>query len=197
MRGIGFQPVMLRQAGSLSHFRSESAPVIQFNCPNCNRLLETPDGTSGAKFACPICGQRMEVPTPRPGGKTLLGTLPDDDPATPLSTAPLIPYSPREEPVYDEPRRERVRRGRDDYDDDFEERGRGRRRSRRSRIERRDGFECPFCGSDEFPRVKNEVSTAGWVVFIILILFCTPLCWIGILITEEKRLCRDCGMKLG
>ena len=80
--------------------------MIQFNCSNCKRLLETPDGTTGAKFACPVCAQRLEVPPPA-AGKTMMGTLSEERPPTPLTTEPLVPYAQFEEPtVYEEPRRE-------------------------------------------------------------------------------------------
>src|SRR5262249_16614044 len=74
------------------------------------------------------------------------------------------------------------RRRRDDYDDDED------------RISlRRGGFRCPYCRSTERPYVSSQISPAGWVVFVIMILFCLPLCFIGLLMTEETRTCADCG----
>ena len=58
-------------------------------------------------------------------------------------------------------------------------------------------FSCPYCHTDSIPRVERRVSTAGWVVLVILVFFCLPLFWIGLLIREDQRLCRVCGMKLG
>lgn len=81
-------------------------------------------------------------------------------------------------------------RDRDRYDDD--DRGYDRRRSRVRR-----GFRCPYCGSDETPFLRSQISGAGWAVFVIMIFLCFPLCFIGLLITEEYRVCRDCGVRLG
>ena len=91
----------------------------------------------------------------------------------------------------DEDRRPRRRSSRrdDDDDDDY----RPRRRSRGQ------SFHCPYCDSERTPVVKKETSQVGWIVFFVLlcsVAFCW-LCWVGFFITEDKRMCRDCGMKLG
>ena len=58
-------------------------------------------------------------------------------------------------------------------------------------------FRCPFCGSSEAAVTQRKVSTTGWVVFALLLLFCLPLCFLGLLITEEKLQCGTCRMELG
>lgn len=162
--------------------------MIQFHCPVCNRLLETADGTTGAKFACPVCNQRIEVPAPRPdAGKTVLGKLPDSGtpaPEPPIPTLrPLIFDASRRDPPVDlddrcdrsrrdddrgddEGRRHRRRRDDDDhhdrrnYDDD-NDRGRRRRRSA--------DFFCPYCDSTELPREEEQISQEGWILFTVLL----------------------------
>lgn len=58
-------------------------------------------------------------------------------------------------------------------------------------------FRCPFCGSTLQPVSRSKVSNAGWILFVVLLLFlCLPLCWIGLLIREENRYCSQCGMRL-
>lgn len=47
--------------------------AIQFNCPKCGHLLQTPDGTEGKKARCPSCSEIVEVPAVRAGS-----SLPDD-----------------------------------------------------------------------------------------------------------------------
>jgi hypothetical protein len=79
----------------------------------------------------------------------------------------------------------RLRDEEDDRDDYADER-------RPARRERR----CPECGSREAPFVRQKVSSAGWAVFAVLLLFCFPLCWVGLLITEGQRECYDCGARL-
>ena len=88
------------------------------------------------------------------------------------------------EQVQDAPRR-RPPRDRDEDDCDDEP------------PRRRRGFRCPYCGTDEPPRARQRVSVAGWVVFAVLLLFCFPLCLIGLFITEEEKVCWGCGLRLG
>ena len=78
------------------------------------------------------------------------------------------------------------RRSEDDDDDDDDDRRPARR-----------GFRCPYCGSRDLPFVQSRVSTAGWITLVVMVLFCLPLFWIGLLIKEEYRECGECGMKLG
>jgi len=59
------------------------------------------------------------------------------------------------------------------------------------------GFECPFCHSRNPPIVHSKVSTAGWVIFVLLLLSCFPLCIIGLMMKEQFRVCESCGIKLG
>jgi DNA-directed RNA polymerase subunit RPC12/RpoP len=61
----------------------------------------------------------------------------------------------------------------------------------------RRGFRCPYCGSREVPVTRSKISAAGWVTFVVLLLFCLPLFWIGLLIKEEYRECYECGMRIG
>lgn len=37
---------------------------IEFRCPECMKLLRTPDGTGGQRAVCPECGRVMTVPDP-------------------------------------------------------------------------------------------------------------------------------------
>lgn len=59
------------------------------------------------------------------------------------------------------------------------------------------GFRCPYCQSAYPPMVMQRISAGGWVVFAVMILFCLPLFWIGLLMKEDYRVCTSCGMKLG
>ncbi len=56
---------------------------------------------------------------------------------------------------------------------------------------------CPFCQYQGPPRMEKKISTAGWVVFGVLLWFCFPLCWIGLLMKEDKQLCGSCNNKVG
>ena len=63
--------------------------------------------------------------------------------------------------------------------------------------ESRFGFQCPFCQSKSPPLIKKQISTAGWIVFVGLVIACFPLSLIGLFIKEEYRVCGSCGIKLG
>jgi RNA polymerase subunit RPABC4/transcription elongation factor Spt4 len=56
-------------------------------------------------------------------------------------------------------------------------------------------FHCPRCHSNLFPRVTRQISTAGWIVFAVLLLAFFPLFWIGFLIKEDVRTCPVCNYK--
>lgn len=56
---------------------------------------------------------------------------------------------------------------------------------------------CPYCHTYAPVRIEKKISTVGWVVFVILLFLFLILCWIGLLIKEEYRVCSNCGMKLG
>jgi transcription elongation factor Elf1 len=62
------------------------------------------------------------------------------------------------------------------------------------------GFKCPFCGHQGPPTVKKKINAAGWVLFVVLLLFCIPLCWLPFVLgafKDEERKCVSCGTKLG
>ena len=59
------------------------------------------------------------------------------------------------------------------------------------------GFRCPFCQTKSPPIVRKQISTAGWVVFALLLIACFPLSIIGLFIKQEYRVCSSCGIKLG
>ena len=64
------------------------------------------------------------------------------------------------------------------------------------RLSRRWGDECRHCGCRDEPVARSEISQGGWIVFVIMLLFCTPLFWIGLLMTETYHVCADCGRRV-
>jgi hypothetical protein len=54
---------------------------------------------------------------------------------------------------------------------------------------------CRHCGGMTFP--YSKISTAGWVLFAALLLFCFPLCWLGLLLKDSGRRCGSCQMLVG
>jgi hypothetical protein len=57
-------------------------------------------------------------------------------------------------------------------------------------------FRCPYCHTNAPPVVATRISTGGWVVFAALIIACLPLCFIGLFIKEEYRMCSWCRASL-
>ena len=56
-------------------------------------------------------------------------------------------------------------------------------------------FNCPRCNSQLYPRVTRQISTAGWIVFAVLLVTFFPLFWVGLLIKEDIRVCPVCNFR--
>ena len=59
------------------------------------------------------------------------------------------------------------------------------------------GYRCPRCGTNAPPMIERKVSTAGWIVFSILLVFTWIFFWIGLLMKENVRICPVCNAKVG
>ena len=58
------------------------------------------------------------------------------------------------------------------------------------------GFSCPRCANRQMPRYSRKVSTAGWIVFAVLMVVFFPLFWIGLLLKEDVAYCSVCNLRL-
>jgi hypothetical protein len=187
--------------------------AILVQCPVCTETLEAPQSAAGKGCACPVCHAVVSVPLadPEPRLRTFAvevqappsHTLPPPLPMSPSTTSSLplsegrvcpcptcgktLTITPDLEGDYVTcPFCER------EFRTDGQLSERPKRRSRR----RRHRFECPYCGSHEEPIDTKRVSSAGWVLFTIFLLFLWPLFWIGLLITERETRCYDCRRRL-
>ena len=146
-------------------------------CPDCQKQLQVPDDLIGKTVQCPECKH------------TFAAALAVEAEKARVDIAETTPWK---EPVPDDDRSERKskREMHDEHDHDDEdldiERGSKRR-----------GFRCPFCGSREPTQTRSQISVGGWVVFAVMLFFCFPLFWIGLLMTEEYHVCSECGHKIG
>jgi DNA-directed RNA polymerase subunit RPC12/RpoP len=82
----------------LASDESKPQPPIKYNCPNCQKPLESPASEALTKKPCPACGQRLQVPAaPSPGApqpnlnKTILAS--DESKAAPTYGQPGQPAS--------------------------------------------------------------------------------------------------------
>lgn len=57
-------------------------------------------------------------------------------------------------------------------------------------------YRCPRCFSQYPPRFERKISTAGWIVFSVLLITFFPLFWIGFLIKEDVRICPMCNLRV-
>ena len=97
------------------------------------------------------------------------------------------PVSERPPPVSERPRRPPPL---DDLDDD------DRPNRRPSRRRGSFGSECHSCGSDAPPIYTSQISAGGWIVMVVMLVFCWPLFWIGLLMKEDVKKCSECGARL-
>lgn len=58
------------------------------------------------------------------------------------------------------------------------------------------GYRCPRCGTQNFPYVTRKISTAGWIIFAVLLVMFFPLFWIGFLIKEDVKVCPVCNIQV-
>jgi len=59
-------------------------------------------------------------------------------------------------------------------------------------------YRCPFCGTSVKPIIQSKVSTAGWVIFFLLIFFIITIeiCWLGLFIRQNVVTCPMCSRNL-
>jgi hypothetical protein len=55
---------------------------------------------------------------------------------------------------------------------------------------------CQRCMNRYPPRYERRVSTAGWIVFAVLLVTFFPLFWIGLLIKEDVWVCQACNARM-
>ncbi len=145
--------------------------MIIYSCPTCGECLEAEDHCASQKHSCPHCQQRLQIPPPSGrNNKTVLGKPLVKDNKTvlgiPLDKAVILEVADEKE---------------------------GRRWHQKRR---QYSFECPRCGSKEDPQIRKETAAVGWILFVILLLFFFPLCWLGIFVRVTWEVCWDCAHRV-
>jgi hypothetical protein len=57
-------------------------------------------------------------------------------------------------------------------------------------------YRFPYCGTNSPPFIISKISSGGWVVFALMLLFCFPLFWIGLLMKDHHQICAQCRVRL-
>lgn len=57
-------------------------------------------------------------------------------------------------------------------------------------------YRCPNCGTHYLPVIERRISTTGWIVFALLLVFTFFLFWIGFFFKEDVSVCPVCRFKL-
>lgn len=58
-------------------------------------------------------------------------------------------------------------------------------------------YRCQHCMSQFLPKTERRISTAGWIVFAVLLVAFFPLFWVGLLIKEDVDVCPSCSTRVG
>lgn len=58
-------------------------------------------------------------------------------------------------------------------------------------------YRCPRCGTNAPPIIQSKISDGGWIVFVLMLIFCFPLFFIGLLMREHTSVCSACLHRLG
>jgi RNA polymerase subunit RPABC4/transcription elongation factor Spt4 len=56
-------------------------------------------------------------------------------------------------------------------------------------------YRCMRCGTNHPPVIQRQISTAGWIVFAVLLATTGILFWVGLLIKEDAMICPVCKFK--
>lgn len=182
----------------------------KLNCPSCNQRLQIPQPSSPG---APPVNKTVLAPeeTPAAGLAYVPMTATPVTPSTappPLPqshevpTIPVAPPTTRRESCLecgvDLTQRQRVQTCSDcgallcsaSCEREHRYHAHPRRRRRLAREQ------CDRCGSTARPYESTVISQAGWITFAILLVFFFPLFWVGLLMTETRVRCADCGAYL-
>lgn len=57
-------------------------------------------------------------------------------------------------------------------------------------------YRCPRCGTHYLPVIERKISTTGWIIFGLLLVFTFIFFWIGFLFKEDVSYCPVCRYRL-
>lgn len=151
---------------------------MKARCPSCLETMHVDVSQLGTTVICPSCQKRLNIPKRNPDSPVPQTSIPSPPIAQPIQSHQMPAQAAPA--VYDY-------QGNSHY----------QAPSATQPNQYGAGFCCPYCNCTYPPRVSNQISTAGWVMFVVMLLVCLPLFWIGLLMTEPVRHCVGCGIRLG
>ena len=159
---------------------------VRFSCPRCSTMMQTGSDKVGYDVACPNCAHRFKLiesedrgssqddVTLPPTSKPLGNSGSSGSALLGQSRSPSAPY-PTTQPgnvhqavAQTAPKPQYVQ-----------------------------SFSCPYCQTTRPPIWKSEVSTVGWIIFVILLLTTCFGCVVGLFVRNKYRICSQCKIRLG
>jgi len=157
---------------------------VRFACPRCQTIMQTGQEKIGHEVACPQCMHRFRLVESEEPAKTVqvqTNNLATHDEHDLESTTE---YSPKARRPIIRPHSEIGAANRTNvFGPDL--------------AQRPVGFQCPYCQTTRTPTSRSEVSQAGWIVFVVLLVMTCFLCVIGLFIRDKYRVCSQCKIRLG
>lgn len=154
---------------------------MTINCPKCKASLKLRETAVGKIVRCPKCQERFTAPsaTAEASPLELADPVSEESPLEQMAAAAQS-NTPGARPQYAAPAQQ------------FQ--------NQVPASPNPGGFTCPFCHRQGPPIITKKISTSGWILFIVLLLCCFPLCWLPFVMDgckDEERKCAGCGTKLG
>jgi DNA-directed RNA polymerase subunit RPC12/RpoP len=188
----------------------------KLNCPGCGQRMQIPQPPAPPASSPPINKTVLALsdvpstdtpanppaPTPVPDPLPVVLELADDPPPAP--SPPPLPRESCLECGVDVTGRSRVQSCPDcgslfcsaQCYREHRYHSHDKKKKKRKRVDLPDDVECDYCGTTRRPYITSVTSDAGWITFIVLLLVFFPLCWVGLLMTETRVTCSDCGRRL-
>lgn len=169
---------------------------VRFSCPRCQAVMQTAEEKIGFDIACPQCNYQFTLIEPGSGdsrsdsdvrnaGPKEAGNRFSGNPSSGVDetqqwnhspvrdTSPEKPANPYSSPVSSSTVIPPIYQG-----------------------NAADAFCCPFCQTRHPPIWRSEISTAGWITFVVLLICTCFFFWVGFLIRDKYLICSVCKVRL-
>ena len=158
---------------------------VRFSCPRCQAVMQTSEEKIGFDIACPQCSHRF----------TLVEQNAPQTESADRSDSKAETEETRQ--WVDRPVEEtEVRKASTPPSSVVESISAGRAIPPIYQGHAPNSFMCPYCHSRLPPIWKSEVSTAGWITMVILLVTTCFFFWVGLLIRDKYTVCSSCNTRL-